>query len=192
MTFFFKLLRVEQIFDGAFEPVEGGYRFHAWTWGKGYLVTEDEFQRVRREYLSITTWRFMWQMLAWIFLSAMVVMIAKSALGMEGTALDWIGYVFVAAILALMMWRGLAPQRLVWGRKPFAPRRSQHEQDSRASKTVSWLFLVLMLIATLPWLIVGGSLATAGSWWGIPILAIAILAMVRIGRWAYFKVSAGQ
>ncbi len=176
-----------KLFDTQFEPVEGGYRYHPWPWSKGYLVTEDEFQRTRAEYLSASSWRFMGQMA--LYLAAVSVVLAFATLSLGGTIKesDWVMYILIAPLIGLVIWRIFAPQRLVWGREPFAPRRTREEQDKHAAVAFGWLPIALMIAVSVLWIALEAYLLTNENWWGLAVIAITIPSLFRTWRTIQFK-----
>ena len=176
-----------KLFDLQFEPIEGGYRYHPWPWSKGYLVTEEEFQLVRTEYLSASSWRFIGLLILGMIAILMLWTITMSSMGLPSEESEWVDYFLGIALVGPIMWRILAPQRLVWGREPIAPRRTMKEQDEYAAVSFGWPMIGFSALAALLWVALGAWVAANGSWWGIAMIIIALPGIFRTWRTIQFK-----
>lgn len=182
-----KLFQLEKAFDAAFEPVEGGYSYQPWVWSKRYRVTEEEFQRLRSQYLSLSSGRSTGILTAYMVVAVVLLTILDLTLGVSDAANRWIVGAILVPPVAIMFWLMFAPQRLVWGREPIAPRRTRLEQDMVAAKALNWFVIGLTLFMLIPWLTVGVFLLVDGVWWGLLILAAGLLGLFRTVRTIYFK-----
>lgn len=159
--------------------MDGGFLFYPWRWSRGYLVTEVEFRGLKAEYSNLLSWKRMgWLLLAMLGFS-LVATISELTTGYDLLANPFIHIGFWVGIILPTLWSMLAPQRLVWGRNPIAPRLNRSEVLGREAHMHNWPFAI-WLAAMSAWLtVIGVVVAMADPWIGVPMVLVFALALTR-------------
>lgn len=152
-------------YERLFTPTEGGYLFYPWVWSGGYLITNEEYDRL------VADWRLAnsWSLRIKLGLAMVAAMVAGVIIIFVTGAPPEISSNVLAGVIALgltghLLWRLSAVYRLIIGRKPVVGRRSRDASRAQVASMMSWPMLL--------WITFGISLGSAfllffalrGSW----------------------------
>lgn len=171
--------QLEKVIDARFSRIEGGYQYHPWNWAKGYLVTEEEYQRVRAEYLSATGWRLMLAAFGYLLFLSVLVAIFDVGFGGKVDDYPWLQYLLIAPILLAMLCRMFAPQRLVWGRTPITLKRTKEQLRDHEARQSGWFLIVVAILLSTGFTAAGIFAAFRTPLIGIPVALLFAWALLR-------------
>jgi hypothetical protein len=180
----------EKIFRRQFTPHEGGYLFYPFVWSRGYLVTEEEFQKLcqdRKRSLGLSG-----MLRLWALALVLIIVCAAVAIFLEDERLLNAGSIASAlAILAVVLWRSTTAIRLVRGRQPVAPTRNRIERERHSARVVGWPMMLVVFLLSVWFLFLSAILAYASPLIGVPILALFGFAFLRNTQVAWRKYAEG-
>ncbi|GEM_PF-3345159 len=117
------------VFESFFKPVEGGYRYYVWRWGRGYSITRAERDEMVAAFRRRLRSRNIWTIVLGVAI-ALALILAAFALLRISEAFFW--PLVIAASAAFFAWQRWSMRdvlRPIRGRKPDAPRRDGREFD---------------------------------------------------------------
>jgi hypothetical protein len=160
------------IFDsiGAFErqfiPIEGGYLYYPSSKSGGKLVTAEEFESLRSDWVRIAGRGGRWKNIAVVVAGLVVWEIVSVGLEFPRWTTWLAATSAVIFISARIMRVSLAPRRLVKDRPAITPPRPATERGRQARAMINWPFVIFVLVVS--GLIFWASLASQKytfSWW---------------------------
>lgn len=181
-----RIFDTEKLFESTFERLEDGYLVYPWRWSKGYWVSPDEYAGLKVKFRRLLSW----QSLTSIGLAPAIILLLGAYAAIEW---EWWNAIFwamalVLSFLVFFIWQGLAPQRLVFGRDPIAPRRSRETTDQAIARQLPWLLIIgpIVLLTLNLWLHWDKAVRFAN---GSPIIALILVIVFVVSLYYIYGVA---
>jgi hypothetical protein len=174
-------------FARQFRPVEGGYLYFPGRWGKGYLVSPDEYDQLCEEWKRVAGWSGILRLVGFIILGIILVLTITAWLGLPSETTDGPELLLALAVPAYLVWKAAAPYRLVRHREPIAPRRTPREVEGDMARNIGWPMAVLLAVLSLWFIVMFALAAIINPLVGVPLLLFFSIAAYLNGRAIFRK-----
>jgi hypothetical protein len=174
-------------FARQFRPVEGGYLYFPGRWGKGYLVSQAEYEQLCAEWRKATGWRGILILVAIVTLVLLLLFAISTLLDLPPETTDGAGLPLGFGLAAYLLWKAAAPYRLIRHREPVAPRRTSREAEADMARTISWPMAALMAILSAWFVFLFALVTLVAPLIGVPLVLIFGVATYFNGRAMYRK-----
>ncbi|KWV94598.1 hypothetical protein [Erythrobacter sp. AP23] len=156
----------------SFEPVDGGYLYYPTRWSHGYLVTPAEYEALIEDWRRVAGWKGLVKLAGLTVLAFLAGSMLANFVDVSRSTSSVVGYGVTAGVIGYLVWQSTAANRLVKGRKPYAPPRSGKEAEAAMGKTLGRTIAVWMVIVSLSFLAWAVFIAISQPLLGIPLAAL--------------------
>lgn len=137
---------MKAFFEKQFTPADGGYIYYPSRRSGGKFLSAEEYGRLLSDWEAVAGTKGIWKAALLLISMALALAFFSTFVGLPDWTSKVASWLIVLGGLARLLWKSLAPRRLVRGRPDAVPPRSKAQVDREVRDLVGWPIIALSLV----------------------------------------------